>query len=93
LIDTKIKTLNDAQTAKINELILRNDKQTAKFNEMADTKLNTLSNSLNHLIDTKLSNLDGARTEKINEQKTIDGVLSTINTKIDDIERRLQSRE
>jgi hypothetical protein len=64
---------------------------------MIDTKLNTLSNSqaekLNHLIDTKLNNLGGHQTEKMNEKKAIDAVLSTINTKIDDIGRRLQSRE
>jgi hypothetical protein len=99
LIDTKLKTLNDSQPAKLIELIpkILNDTQTAPLNEMIDTKLNTLSNSqterLNELIDIKLNNLSGTQTEKINEQKTIDAILSTINTKIDNIERRLQSRE
>jgi hypothetical protein len=78
-------------------LKILNDTQTAMLNEMIDTKLNTLSNSqterLNELIDIKLNNLSDTQTEKINEQKTIDAILSTINTKIDNIGRRLQSRE
>jgi hypothetical protein len=92
LIDTRLKTLSDSQTAKS-----LNDTQTAKLNEMIDIKLNTLSDSqtkrLNDLIDIKLNNLSDAQAEKNNEQKTIDAILSTINTKIDNIGRRLQSRE
>jgi len=91
LIDTKLKTLSDSQTAKG-----LNDAQTAKLNEMIDMKLKTLSDSqtkkLNNLIDIKLNNLSDAQAEKNNEHRTIDAILSNINTKIDDIRRHL-SRE
>ena len=71
LIDAKLKTLSDTQTAKVNALVdtklkALNDSQTTKINDLI-LKNDTQTAKLSEMIGTKPNTLSDPQTERLNE--------------------------